>query len=119
MYRRSAHTNTDTPTPQPGLAGQPQPGLVGRTKNPYANTHTLDPSHEGRGYRKTQTQARAPHNSRKPSVHSPYTEAARAMQVTRPNIIWSPGVRLHPRLWLLWDWWRTERHASTSEPKYQ
>ena len=36
-------------------------------------------------------------NSRKPSAHSPGTEAARAMQVTRPNEIRSPGVRLHPK----------------------
>ena len=38
-----------------------------------------------------------PHNSRKPSAHSPGTEAARAMQVTRPNEIRRPGVRLHPK----------------------
>ena len=43
------------------------------------------------------TQTQTPHNSRKPSAHSPGTEAARAMQVTRPNEIRSPGVRLHPK----------------------
>ena len=45
----------------------------------------------------TQSQTQAPRNSRKPSVHSPGTEAARAMQVTRPNEIRRPGVRLHPK----------------------
>ena len=38
-----------------------------------------------------------PHNNRKPGVHSPGGEAARVMQVTRPNEIRSPGVRLHPK----------------------
>ena len=45
----------------------------------------------------TQTETQAPHNSRKLSVHSLSTEAARAMQVTRQNEIQRPGVRLHPR----------------------
>ena len=44
-----------------------------------------------------QKQARAPHDSRKPSVQSPDTEAARAMQVTRSNLTPSSGVRLHPK----------------------
>ena len=61
------------------------------------NTHTLDPSQDWRGYRETQTQTQAPHNSRKPSVHSPGTEAARAMQVAQPNVIRRPGVGLHPK----------------------
>ena len=61
----------------------PQSGLAGRSRNPSQST--------------TQTQTQAQHNSRKPSVHSPSTEAARAMQVTRPNEIRSPGVRLHPK----------------------
>ena len=60
--------------PQPGLAGLPKPKP---NHNPDASTK--------------------PHNSRRPSVHSPGTEAARAMQVTRPNEIRSPGVRLHPK----------------------
>ena len=45
----------------------------------------------------TQTQTKTPHNSRKPGVHSPGSEAARAMQVTWPNEIQSPGGRLHPK----------------------
>ena len=112
-----AHKQTQTPTPQPGVAGaaetrtQPhtpkphtparsgrvqaegahkrthtptsQPGVAGRSRNPNPTT--------------TQTQTQAPHNSRKSSVHSPGTEAARSMQVTRPNEIRRPGVRLHPK----------------------
>ena len=70
-----AHKHTHTPKPQPGVAG--------RSGNPNPTT--------------TQTQTQAPRNSRKPSVHTPGTEAARAMQVTRPNVIRSPGVRLHPK----------------------
>ena len=70
-----ARKHTQTPSPQPGVAG--------RSRNPSPST--------------TQTQTQAPHNSRKPSVHSPGTEAARAMQVTRPNETRSPGVRLHPK----------------------
>ena len=69
------HKRTHTPTPQPGVAG--------RSRNPNPTT--------------TQTQTPARRNSRKPSVHSPGTEAARAMQVTRPNEIRRPGVRLHPK----------------------
>ena len=69
------HKRTHTPTPQPGVAG--------RSRNPNPTT--------------TQTQTQAPRNSRKPSVHSPGTEAARAMQVTRPNEIRRPGLRLHPK----------------------
>ena len=61
----------------------PQSGVAGRSRHPSPST--------------TQTQAQAPGNSRKPSVHSPDTEAARAMQVTRPKEIRSPGVRLHPK----------------------
>ena len=69
------HKRTHTPTLQPGVAG--------RSRNPNPTT--------------TQTQTQAPRNSRKLSVHSPGTEAARAMQVTRPNEIRRPGVRLHPK----------------------
>ena len=64
---------------------------------PYPSTPTQDPSQEWQGYRQTQTQTQAPHNSRKPGVHSLGTEAARAMQVTRPNEIRRSGVRLHPK----------------------
>ena len=70
-----AHKHTHTPTPRPGVAG--------RSRNPSPNT--------------TRTSTQTPHNSRKPSFHSPGTEAARAMQVIRPNEIRSPGVRLHPK----------------------
>ena len=70
-----AHKHTHTPSPKPRLAG--------RSRNRSPST--------------TQIQTQAPHNSRKPSVHSPGLEAARAMQVTRPNEIRSPGVRLHPK----------------------
>ena len=74
-----------------------QPGLAGWGQNPYPNTHTLDPSQDWRGYRETRTQTKAPHNSRKPGVHSPDTGAACAMQVTQPNVTRSPGVRLRPK----------------------
>ena len=85
------HKRTHTPTPQPGVAG--------RSRNPNPTT--------------TQTQTQAPRNSRKPSVHSPGTEAARAMQVIRPNEIWRPGVRLHPEACAALG---LVPHPSTSEP---
>ena len=69
------HKHTHTPTPQARVAG--------RSRRPNPTT--------------TQTQTQAPRTSRKPSVHSPGTEAARVMQVTRPNEIRRPGVRLHPK----------------------
>ena len=69
------HKHTNTPSPQQGVAG--------RSRNPSPRT--------------TLTQTQASHNSRKPSAHSPSTEAACAMQVTRPNEIRRPGVRLHPK----------------------
>ena len=75
MQEGLAHKHTQAPTPQPGVAG--------RSRNPSPST--------------TQTETQAPDNSRKPSVHSPGTEAARAMQVTRPNKIRTPGLRLHPK----------------------
>ena len=75
-YKRNRHISTHrAPTPQPGVAGC--------SRNPNPTT--------------TQTQTQAPGNSRKPSVYSPGTEAARAMQVTRPNEIRRPGVTLHPK----------------------
>ena len=36
-------------------------------------------------------------NHKQNSIYSQYSEAARAMQVTRPNEIRAPGVRLHPK----------------------
>ena len=112
-YRRIAHTTTHAPKPQPRMVAckpkpkpnrmhhKPQPGMERRNHNPYPNTPTQDPSRGWRGYRNlspstTRTQPQTPHNSRKPSVHRPGTEAARAMQVTRANEIRRPGVRLHP-----------------------
>ena len=117
-YRRSKHTSTHTPehpnqewrgaagtrmqphTPTPRTCARsgrvqaerthkrthprkPQPGVAGRSRSPNPTT--------------TQTRTQAPRNVRKPSVNSPGTEAARAMQVTRPNEIRRPGVRLHPK----------------------
>ena len=74
------------------------PARNGGEKPKPVNKHTHPRPQAGlAGFCKTQTQAQAPHNSRKPSVHSPGTEAARAMQVTRPNEIRRPGVRLHPK----------------------
>ena len=70
-----AHKHTHTPTPQPAVAR--------RSRNPKPTT--------------TRTQTQAPRISRKPSIHSPGTEAARAMQVTWPNEIRRPGVRLHAK----------------------
>ena len=106
-YRQSARTSTHAI--QPGFAGckpkpkpnrthhKPKPQMFGQNQNPYQHTHTLNPGQDWRGYRKMQTQTKAPHNTRKPSVHSLGTEAARAMQVTRPNEVRRPGVRLHPK----------------------
>ena len=79
-----------------------QRGKEGCNHKPYPNTPTQDPSQAWQGYRNpnpstTRTQEQTPHNSRKPSVHSRGTEAARAMQVTKPNDFRSPGVRLHPK----------------------
>ena len=111
VQAKRAHKHTQAPTHQPRVAGRsrnpspsthilrahprqerahkyshtpsPQPAVADRNQNPSAST--------------TQTQTQAPHNSTKPSVHSLGTEAARAMQVTQPNEIRSPGVRLHPK----------------------
>ena len=112
--RRSAHTATHIPQPKPGQEGcrpkpkpnskhrEPQRGKEGRKHKPYPNTPTQDPSQGWRGYENpnpsiNRTQAQTPRNSRKPSVHSPGTQAARAMQQTRPNQIRRPGVMLHPK----------------------
>ena len=98
----SKHTH---PRPQPGAAkpnpkrGQhkPQPEVAGQSRYLSPKTRTLNPGQEWRSQLGTQTQTQTPHNNRKPSVHSPGTEAARAMQVTRPNEIRSSAVRLHPK----------------------
>ena len=92
--RAKAHTTTPrTPARSGGVQAEhthkhphmptPQPGVAGRSRNRYPSTPIQDPSQGWRGYRETQIQTQAPHDSRKPSVHSPRTEAARAMQVTR------------------------------------
>ena len=92
------HKRTHTPTSQPGVAG--------RSRNPNPTT--------------TQTQTQARRNSRKPSVHSPGTEAARAMQVTRPNEIRRPGVTLHPKACAAWGLEAeraTPKHLRTPVPR--
>ena len=69
---RKAHPPTQTASP-----GQ---DTKRADRNPNPSTYqTLIPYHEKPGEDEPQTQARAPHNSRKPSVYSPDTEAARAM----------------------------------------
>ena len=100
-------TKHTRPRPQPGVAGlpripapnvpdhEPQPEMAGQSRTPSSNRRTLDPSQEWRSHRGTQTQTETPHNNRKPSLHSPGTEAARAMQVNGPNEIRRPEVRLH------------------------
>ena len=113
--RTQAHTHPDTPArsggaqtkPDPKHTHQhrtPQPGVAGYKRSAHTSAHT--PQHPSQEWREaaetqapstTQTQTQAPDNRRKPSVHSPGTEAARAMQVTRPNEIQRPGVRLHPK----------------------
>ena len=116
MQAERAHKHTQAPTPQPGV--------VGRSRNPSPSTHTHT-AHATQELLVTSVARTQTHtnpitlarsggvqpklepkhnpdpnisaNGRKPSVHSPGTEAARAMQVTRPNEIRSPGVRLHPK----------------------
>ena len=84
--------------PEPKRAQhEPQLEIAGQSRNPSATTRNLDPSQECCSHRGGQTQTQTPHNNRRPSVHSLGTEAARAMQVTRPNEIWRPGVWLHPK----------------------
>ena len=107
---RSTHTPTHAPKPQSRMVGSrpkpkpnrkqriPQPGKEGRNLNPYPNTPDQDPCRGSRGYRNpnrsaTRTHTKTPHKNRKPSVNSPGTEAARAVQVTWPNESRSPGVR--------------------------
>ena len=86
--------------------------------------HIGDPSQGLRGYRNpnpstTRTQAQTPHTSRKPSVHSPGTEAACAMQVTRPSQIRRPGVRLHPKACAASGLEAQRATPNASEPEYQ
>ena len=91
------------PKPKPNhIHHKPQPVKEGRRHKPYPNLPAQGPSQDWRGYLNphpttNRTRTQTPHNSRKPSVHSPGTEAAGAMQLTRPNEIRSPGVRLHPK----------------------
>ena len=91
------------PKPKPNHKHhKPEPVKEGRRHKPYPNTPAQSPGQDWRGYLNpqpttTRTRTQTPHNSRKPSVHSPGTEAARAMQLTRPNEIRSPGVRLSPK----------------------
>ena len=111
-----AHTQPDTNPDTPARGGgaqlepkpnhthphrTPQPGVAGYKRSAHTSAHTPQHPSQERGRNPnpttTQTQTQAPPNSRKPSVHSPGTQAARAMQVTRPNEIWRPGVRLYPK----------------------
>ena len=90
------------PKPKPNHEHHKQPTLEGQHHKPCPHTPTQDPSQDWRGKQNphptaNRTQTQTPHDSRKPSAHSPGTEAARAMQVTRPNEIRRPGVRLHPK----------------------
>ena len=91
------------PKPEPNHEyHKPQHAKEGRHHKAYPNTPAQDPGQDWRGYvnpnpTATRTQTQTPHNSRKPRVHSPRTEAARAMQLTRPKEIRRPGVRLHPK----------------------
>ena len=83
----------------------PQPGVAGYKRSAHTSAHTPQhPSQEWRGAAEARTQpqprpnqTQAPRNSRKAGVHSPGTEVARAMQVTRPKEIRRPGVRLPPK----------------------
>ena len=116
-YKRSAHTSTDTlQHPSQERQGTAETRAQAQTPTPHtsaryggvqakgAHKHTYSPKHQpgvaGRSRKPspstTQTQTQAPCISRKPSPHSTGTEAARAMQVTRPNKNLRPGVRLHP-----------------------
>ena len=107
-YMHNPHSHAQTPSP-----GQEQKRAG---EHPNLSTHqTKTQNQQKLEEDEPLTQARTPHNSRKPSVHSPDTGAARAMQVTRPNEIRSPGVRPAP----LWESRRSLRHPSTSELRYQ
>ena len=100
-------------------AAGPGPECLGKDEIPNPSTHATFPSRERWGNSTTQAQLHAQHNRRKPRVHHPGTEAARAMQVTLRNVSRTPGVTLHPKAMLLCDSRPSVRHPSTSEPKYQ
>ena len=112
-----AHTRTQTHPNTPARSGggqpkpkhkhthlhrRPRPGVAGYKRSGHTNT-PHHPSQEWRGAAETRAQAQPrPQDKRhtkvrKPSVHSLGTEAARAMQVTRPKEIRGPGMRLHPK----------------------
>ena len=91
-----------------------------RNQTPYQSKHTLDPSQEWWGYHDTQTQTKAPHNSSEPNVHRAGTEAARAMEVTWPDVTLSPGVGLHPNACAALELEAeraTPRHLGTGVPR--
>ena len=102
----NAHETTQVPK-----AGRHQSPTTNTTNSRQKRDNTTNraqthppktPATTGRGKQNpppnaTRTQPQTQANGRKPSAHSPGTEAARAMQVTRPNEIRSPGVRLHPK----------------------
>ena len=71
----------------------PRPRMARRGQKPKPE-HTQDRPYPGKGENcKRQMQTRAPYQSRKPSVHSPDTNVARAMLVTQRNLTWSLVVR--------------------------
>ena len=71
-------------------ASQEWPGK-GQNPKPYTRTAKPHPGMAGSGLKPN------PNKSRKPSLHSWGTESAQTMQVTRPNVTRTPGVRLHPK----------------------
>ena len=100
------HTRTEPQREQAGSRRDPHPPAhtaspgQGRKKaggNPNPNTYlTRNRNQEKPGEEEPENQAGMPHD-RKPSVHSPASEAARAMQMTRPNEVQKRGLRLHPK----------------------
>ena len=129
---RSGHPNTRAPNPNQNRRktcaththphkSQPAARNERRqaTTQTRAPTEPKNPNQEKPGEDQPLTQARAPHNSRKPSVHSSDTKAARAMQVTRPNEVRRPGVRLHFQACAALGLERSMQQPSTSGPKYQ
>ena len=72
---------------------KPQPGMAERARNPYTNTHTLDPSQEWQGYHGT-----------RPQMHTPRTPARNGGAKPKPeckHTPWTParngGVTARPR----------------------
>ena len=92
MHKAGA-THIHAHTTQPSGGGR---NKAGGNVNPNAY-QTSNPSQEKPGEDKSQNQARAPYDTRKPSVHRSDTEAAHAMRVAGRDEIWSPGLRLHPK----------------------